>query len=77
MYYLRSTFATRPLIVLDSLRIGPYFALRTLERMGKMQLGPWSWRAAVLAKIRRARGAGRPGKVGMMTRDSPATGLWA
>jgi hypothetical protein len=40
MYYLRFTFATRPLTVLDSLRIGPYFALKTLERTGKMQLGP-------------------------------------
>jgi hypothetical protein len=40
MYYLRFTFATRPLTVLDSLRVGPCFALRTLERMGKMQLGP-------------------------------------
>jgi hypothetical protein len=33
--------------------------------------------AAVPAKIRRLRRRGRPGKVRSMTRDSPATDLWA
>jgi hypothetical protein len=44
MYYLRFAFATWPLEVLDSLRVGPYFALRALERIGTMQLVPGSGR---------------------------------
>jgi hypothetical protein len=40
-------------------------------------LGPPGRPAAVPAEIRRAGGTGRPGKVGRMTRDSPATGLGA
>jgi hypothetical protein len=75
IYYLRFTFATRPLTVLDSLRVGPCFALKTLERTGKMQLGPRGRPAAVLAKIRRAGGAGGRGKGREVTMNSPRVGL--
>jgi hypothetical protein len=62
MYYLRFAFATRPLKVLDSLRIGPYFALRALERIGTMQLGPGEWTAAVRPQFRRGLAGVRPGE---------------
>jgi hypothetical protein len=62
MYYWRFTFATRPLKVLDSLRVGPCFALKTLERIGTMQLGPREWTAAVRPQIRRGLAGVRPGE---------------
>jgi hypothetical protein len=73
----KKPISKKSLKVLDSLRVGPCFALKTLERMEKTQLGPWgSWpvRLAGIGWLRR-----RPwlGKVGRKTRDSLATGLCA
>jgi hypothetical protein len=64
MYYLRFTFATRSLTVLDSLRVGPCFALMTLKRMGKMQLGPRGRPTVVRPQIRRGLAGVRPGRAG-------------
>jgi hypothetical protein len=59
------------------LRIYPWFTKNTPERVGKTQLGPREWPAAVPAIIRRGGGRGRWGEVGKMFRNSPATDLWA
>jgi hypothetical protein len=40
-------------------------------------LGPWPWRVAVPAEIRRTGGAGGRGKGGETTRDSPRLDLGA
>jgi hypothetical protein len=61
MYYWRFPFATRPLRVLDSLRVGPCFALRTLERIGRMQLGPPGRPTAVRPRFWQAPVAGPAG----------------
>jgi hypothetical protein len=45
--------------------------------MGSPQLGPWPWRAAVPAGIRRTGSAGGRGKGGEATRDSPRLDLGA
>jgi hypothetical protein len=75
---LRSTFAPESLERFGILQVCPYFADEPLEIAGDSQLGPPGRPAAVPAEIRRAGGAGQPGKVGRMTRDSPATvlGTW-
>jgi hypothetical protein len=63
-YYLRNRFVKKSLKVLDSLRAGPYFALKTLERTGKTQLGPWGSWPAWLAKIGRLQRRPWPGRWG-------------
>jgi hypothetical protein len=52
-----------------------HFALRTLERIGAKQCGPWPWPAAREAKFRRLRRGDRPGKVGRGARGSPRISL--
>jgi hypothetical protein len=74
---LRFTFAAGSLESFKILQICPYFAAEPLEITGGSQLGPPGRPTAVPTEIRRAGGAGWPGKVGRMTRDSPATGLGA
>jgi hypothetical protein len=76
-YYLRFTFAPGSRENFRFLQICPYFAAEPLEITGGSQLGPPGRPAAVPTEIRRAGSEGRPGKVGRMTRDSPATGLGA
>jgi hypothetical protein len=77
LYYLRFTFARRSLETFGILQICPYFAAEPLEITGDSQCGPWGRPAEVPAEIRRAGGAGQPGKVGRRTRDPPATCLGA
>jgi hypothetical protein len=62
MYYLRNRFVKKSLKVLHSLRVGPCFALKTLERTREMHLGPRGRPAAVRPQIRRGLAGVRPGK---------------
>jgi hypothetical protein len=50
-----------PRIFQDSHK-SPYFALKPLERTGKMQFGPWAVADAVRPQIRRGLARVRPGK---------------
>jgi hypothetical protein len=77
MYYLRITFAPRPLTGFPDSQIGPWFTKNSLERMGSPQLGPWPWRVAVPAGIRRTGSTGGRGKGGEATRDPPRLDLGA
>jgi hypothetical protein len=55
--YLRFTFATRPLKVLDSLQICPWFPKNTLETLDSLQCRPWHRRWRGWPEFRRAGGA--------------------
>jgi hypothetical protein len=58
----KKLISKKSLKVLDSLRVGPCFALKTLERMGKTQLGPRGAAGGGLVEIRRARRRSWSGK---------------
>jgi hypothetical protein len=75
MYYLRFAFATQPLKDLDSSRVGPYFALRALEKNWDDAIGSPGvddgGQASIPARARRSPAGGEQGRgLGLLGFDS-------